>query len=182
MLNEVYKDIVGFEGIYQVSNFGNVKNQHGKILKTYKINSGYLCLKLHDATGKRSSHLVHRLVATAFLDNPKTEVNHIDGNKHNNTLTNLEWCTSSENKRHALYTGLMVYNKPTLGKKLTRNGKPSASEYFGVTYDNTRRKWIGTVVHNKVKLLHKRYSTELEAARARDAIVLTHNLNLPLNF
>lgn len=182
MLNEVYKDIEGYEGIYQVSNLGNVRNQRGKVLKTYQINSGYLCLKLFDANGKRSSHLVHRLVAAAFLSKPKKEVNHIDGNKHNNTVSNLEWCTSSENKRHALDTGINVYNKPTRGQKLTRNGKPSASKYFGVSYDNTRSKWIGTVVHNKVKLLHKRYSTELEAARARDAIVVVHNLDLPLNF
>ena len=179
MLNEVYKDIVGFEGIYQVSNFGNVKNQHGKILKTYQINSGYLCLKLH-ATGKRSSHLVHRLVATAFLDNPKPEVNHIDGNKHNNTLTNLEWCTRSENTQHALKTGLMVYNKPTAGLKTIRN----TSGYYGVLFDRTRNKWIAHVVWDKVRYLHKRYNTAIEAAKARDAKVFELGLNerLPLNF
>ena len=180
MLNEVYKDIVGFEGIYQVSNFGNVKNQHGKILKTYQINSGYLCLKLHDATGKRSGHLVHRLVATAFLDNPKTEVNHIDGNKHNNTLTNLEWCTRSENIRHALDTGLTVYNKPTTGLKTKRN----TSGYYGVLFDRTRNKWVAHVVWDKVRYLHKRYNTAIEAAKARDAKVLELGFNerLPMNF
>ena len=180
MLNEIYKDIVGFEGIYQVSNFGNVKNQHGKILKTYQINSGYLCLKLHAATGKRSGHLVHRLVATAFLDNPKTEVNHIDGNKHNNTLTNLEWCTRSENIRHALDTGLTVYNKPTTGLKTKRN----TSGYYGVLFDRTRNKWVAHVVWDKVRYLHKRYNTAIEAAKARDAKVLELGFNerLPMNF
>lgn len=109
---EEWKDIVGFEGSYQVSNLGMVrslahyvKNGHGrrlvygKILKPYKSSHGYLFVAL----GKKAKHRsVHRLVATAFIQNPQNlpDVNHKDENKSNNVSSNLEWCNHSYN---ALY-------------------------------------------------------------------------------
>lgn len=104
---EIYKDIRGFEGKYQISNYGNVKSLHfcnGKKEKILKqtICRNYLevCLSKNN---KAKSYFVHRLVAQAFIPNPLNlpEVNHKDGNKHNNKQENLEWCTRLENMRHA---------------------------------------------------------------------------------
>ncbi|QGK90421.1 HNH homing endonuclease [Acinetobacter phage vB_AbaP_APK44] len=176
MLNEVYK-VIPSNPNYQVSNLGNVRNEQGKVLKTYLINSGYVCLKLH-TDGKRTSHTVHRLVMAAFLGSSELEVNHKDGNKSNNRLDNLEYVTSSENKLHALETGLKIYNKPTTGLKTKRN----TSGYYGVFFDKSRGKWIASVAWDKVKYLHKRFDTPELAAKARDAVVKQHNLPLPLNF
>lgn len=159
MLNETTQPIPGFEGIYWVSHEGYVTNGRKK-LKPYKINSGYLCLKLTGSTGV-SSHLVHRLVAQVFLPNPlgKREVNHLDGIKENCAVGNLEWVTSSENKQHARATGLSVYNVPTLGIN-----KGTTSKYHNVTWDKSRNKWVGSVRHNKKTWHQKRFNTEDEAA------------------
>ncbi len=109
---EVWKDIKGYEGRYQVSNNGRVKSlpineKYCKrtdeiILKPFMCGSGYqeVILKIN---GQRKPKLIHRLVADAFIPNPtnKKEVNHKDGNKFNNDYTNLEWVSSSENIRHS---------------------------------------------------------------------------------
>lgn len=107
-MNEVWKDAVGYEGVYLVSNMGNIK----KVGSAVNINptlteSGYLrvcmCVK-----GRQKTTSVHRLVALAFINNPesKSEVNHINGVKNDNRVENLEWCTRSENMFHAIKTGL----------------------------------------------------------------------------
>ena len=115
MNKEIWKDIKGYEGIYQISNLGNVKslqridsNNHlvkEKILKSSSngIGKGYLWVKL-GRKGKKEK--IHRLVAKAFIPNPnnKKEVNHIDGNTHNNKVDNLEWVTHKENCLHCVYT------------------------------------------------------------------------------
>ena len=107
----VWKDIKGYEGIYQISNFGEVirlrsydsRNhlRNSKILKQRTTSDGYLQLGLHK-NGKETKYLVHRLVAEAFLPNPDnlTEVNHIDENKQNNCISNLEWCTHKYNTNY----------------------------------------------------------------------------------
>lgn len=122
-LNEVWKPIKNYEGLYEVSNFGRVKSMprlkinHGgkqltkeKILKGNDFNKGYLKVPLTDNNHVRKYFLIHRLVAEAFIinDNPKekTDVNHIDGNKKNNCVNNLEWCTRSYNLHHAYENGL----------------------------------------------------------------------------
>lgn len=162
MLNaqtEIFLPIPGYENIYQVSNLGYVTNGRKK-LKTYTINSGYACLKLYKH-GVKSSFLLHRLVAESFCPNPdnKPEVNHKDGDKLNCSATNLEWVTSSENKKHAKSTGLKVYNLPSKGKKLGKH-----SNYFNVTWDVSRNKWTATVRHNKKNHYSKRFDREEDAA------------------
>lgn len=106
-MEEKWKDVPGYEGLYQVSNFGRIKNHKGAILALNKRPSNtqerYL-IKL-SKNNKKRSFLVHRLVATAFIPNPegKETVNHIDGNPLNNRSDNLEWATKSENHLHRVY-------------------------------------------------------------------------------
>lgn len=182
MLNEIYKQVEGYEG-YAVSNLGNVKNSKGLIMQTYIINSGYKAIKLSDS-GKSFAFLVHRLVALTHLIHidGKDVVNHIDGDKLNNNVDNLEWVTTSENLQHALDTGLKVYNKPTLGLKIKTRDGSITSKYLGVTWDRHRSKWRAAVVFDKVKYVQKRFDSELDAAKHRDYIVTLNNLPLPLNF
>lgn len=99
---EVWKDIEGYKGLYQVSSWGRVKNyRSGRVLKCDKTTYGYLRVTLVN-NGNIQHQLVHRLVAEAFIPNPenKPQVNHIDENKENNCVENLEWCTRSENMNH----------------------------------------------------------------------------------
>lgn len=112
---EVWRDIPGLEGVYQVSSIGNVKRiktRSGKEcdrpLKYWVLHSGYALYTL-TYNGKRIRTCAHRLVALAFIPNPdnKPYVNHKDGNKLNNSVENLEWVTASENTVHAIKTGLI---------------------------------------------------------------------------
>ena len=106
MTLEIWKDIDGYEGLYQVSNLGRIKSLNykrtgrTKILKLVKSN-GYLDIILYN-NGKCKHYLVHRLVAKAFIPNPDSlpEINHIDENKTNNKVDNLEWCTSKYNSNY----------------------------------------------------------------------------------
>ena len=126
-MSEVWKDITGYEGLYQVSNLGFVRSLHPHsckivnptILKGDDVH-GYPRVELHRRRTK-TKHLVHRLVAVAFIPNPdnKPEVNHKDGKKDNNCVDNLEWCTRKENMKHAYDNGLVSMekaNQARLGK------------------------------------------------------------------
>ena len=100
---EVWKDIKGFEEKYQISTWGRIRNiKTGKIIKPYKNNKGYLKVSLYK-NGEYVKKRVNRLVALAFIENPYglPMVNHKDGNKENNSITNLEWTTDEYNKIHA---------------------------------------------------------------------------------
>jgi len=106
---EVWREIPGYEGRYQVSDQGRVRGPMGRVLKPQRINSGYLVVH-HCKGGRRYPHTVHRLVALAFLQGREPHrhhVNHKNGDKHDNRAANLEWCTPSENVLHAFATGLL---------------------------------------------------------------------------
>ena len=127
-MTEVWKPIPSYEGLYEVSNLGNVRSLDrlrirkvlkGRMLKQNFCNIGYLHVNL----SKRGNHktiMVHRIVAKVFVDNDDKEnkiaVNHIDGDKTNNNASNLEWCTYSDNQKHAYKNGLNSWNE-TKGKK-----------------------------------------------------------------
>ena len=109
--NEIWKDVVGYEGWYQVSDRGNVRSvdrvnhigsrYSGRILKPSLNTGGYLHVGLHK-NGIKKTKLIHRSVAEAFIPNPENhpEVNHLDEVKENNNVSNLEWCTSEHNNNY----------------------------------------------------------------------------------
>lgn len=104
-MEEIWKDIEEYEGIYQVSSLGRVKRvTTGRILKSGKNRGGYLYINLCKQ-GVVSNKRIHRLVAQAFIPNPenKSDINHIDEDKTNNTVTNLEWTTRKENLNHGTH-------------------------------------------------------------------------------
>lgn len=123
-MTEVWKDIINYEGLYQISNYGRVKALEKDvvrrkcgikhcleiIMKPVSDKDGYLSVTfcVH-SKGKAKTFKVHRLVAQAFIPNPenKPQVNHKDGNKENNSVQNLEWVTGKENIQHAYKTNLM---------------------------------------------------------------------------
>lgn len=119
-MKEEWKDIYGYEGLYKISNLGEIKSLerkvnynnirkitvHERIIKQ-RSNGGYKEVSL-SKNNKGKNLSVHRLVAIHFIPNPynKKEVNHIDGNKSNNNIHNLEWVTPSKNVRHSYDMGL----------------------------------------------------------------------------
>lgn len=126
-VGEIWKPIKGYEGLYEISNLGRVK----ALERTKVCNRGYVTIKEHflkpnncgtngyyrvpltNYKHTKKYYLIHRLVAETFIPNPNNypQVNHKDGNKENNTINNLEWCTVSFNMRHAYETGLRITNK-----------------------------------------------------------------------
>lgn len=120
-----WRDVIGYEEFYKVNTLGDVKTKgritlksngvtqitSEKLMKPQKIGN-YVGVYLYKGD-ERSTKLIHRLVAQAFIPNPenKEEVNHIDGNPLNNKVSNLEWVTSSENTQHALLNKLINYRK-----------------------------------------------------------------------
>ena len=115
--NEEWRNVIINEETYEnyfISNMGRFKNSKGIIMENYKPHhSGYIFARVN-----KEKYLLHRLVAFAFLENPENKpfVNHIDGNKTNNCLNNLEWCTVSENNQHAIDTGLKQFYKRRIGQ------------------------------------------------------------------
>lgn len=119
-MQEIWKAVKNYEGLYEVSNLGNVKSisyfnhvnnksyPRNKMLKQIANDRNYLRVYLYKK-GKGKNFRVHRLVADAFIPNPDNlpEVNHIDGNKQNNKTTNLEWCTHQHNMKEAYRLGLV---------------------------------------------------------------------------
>ena len=108
------KDIKGYEGLYAITDEGQVYSyQNKRFLTPAKCGSGYLKVILCRGKEDHKNLMIHRLVAEAFIPNPdeKVTVNHIDGNKQNNVVSNLEWNTYSENLKHAYSHELSSWNE-----------------------------------------------------------------------
>lgn len=122
MKKEIWKDVFGYEGLYQISNFGNLKSMdkiainprygnqklNGKTISTHKNKkTGYISCKIYKGSGAKTVK-IHRLVAQSFIPNPynKPQVNHKNGVKSDNNVKNLEWVTARENQIHAYKIGL----------------------------------------------------------------------------
>lgn len=102
-IEEIWKDVVGYEGLYQVSSYGQIKNVKTNLVKVPIKNwAGYMRIQLWK-NNKAKIFSIHRLVAISFLPNPNSllEVNHIDHIRSNNVLSNLEWCSRSYNAQYS---------------------------------------------------------------------------------
>jgi len=128
-MEETWKDIPGYEDLYQVSDIGNVRslgngispNSKRRLLRTKKESNGYMRICLQKNGGRKYLN-VHRLVGFAFISNPENKpcINHIDYNRSNNIVSNLEWCTHSENLYHS---------SENLSRKGTQNGGCKLKEH-----------------------------------------------------
>lgn len=142
MKQEIWKDVVGYEDFYQVSNLGNVRSKDmyvdgmlvkGETLTLYHDTKGYLFLWLNDGVDKKM-HRVHRLVAMAFIEREegKDFIDHINTIKDDNRVENLRWCTRSENMRNPITRNLLkesaMGNLNWLGKHHTKETKKKISE------------------------------------------------------
>lgn len=159
MIEEIWKPVIGYEGLYEVSNYGNVKSLF-RTIKYYRADYGRICTKnllermmKFDVTydgynsvtltkdRKSKTYLVHRLVAFAFIGNPpegKDQINHKDGNKQNNFVRNLEWCDQFENAKHALEIGLRQGSMKSI--RCVNDGKEfhsitEASNYYHLDHE-----------------------------------------------
>jgi hypothetical protein len=148
MQNEIWKDIPNYEGKYQVSNLGNVrllKNDNFKLLSLHIMNNGYYAVNLRNDI-KQKIYTNHSLVAMAFLGHKpnghKIVVDHIDNNKLNNTVENLQLITNREN--------------------ISRQ-KAKTSKYTGVSWCKRKNKWKAQITINKKTLNLGRYKCELKA-------------------
>ena len=183
MIEEVWKDVVGFESYYQVSNLGRVMckenpivykggknyNKKQRIKKLSNSSNGYKKTMLHDGI-KLTNHYVHRLVAKAFIPNQenKPQVNHIDHNKTNNVLENLEWVTQKENTIKGVIYGNINNKKRPNTKRLTNSQIVDVAIKFCQGYSvaetasimNVARTTISSVRNKRSN--HKLYSSTIK--------------------
>ena len=161
-MEEIWKDIKGYEGKYQVSNLGRVKSLNYRRMGFEKILSpgldgrGYKMAPL-TICGKTKLLKIHRLVAETFIPNHNNYpcVNHIDGDKTNNNVDNLEWCTQKYNVQHAYVSNLITQVKPAHCNELDMNFRSmnECARYFDCHFNQIR-----DVLNGRFKKLHKKYT------------------------
>ena len=145
---EEWKNVIGYEGLYEVSNIGNVRNvRRNTLLKLSKNNYGYIQVSLYK-NGIRTGLKVHRLVAEAFLPNPDNlpQVNHLDEDKTNNRVENLEWCTAKYNNTYGHRTENAINTRVKNGYAdpnfigFGLNEKEYIKQYNRIYYERNREK------------------------------------------
>lgn len=156
-IEEIWKDVVGYEGFYKISNFGRVNSlARNKLMSPGIDDKGYLRVCL-TKLGIRKTLRMHRMIMLSFVPNPlkRTDINHKNGVKSDCRLCNLEWCTRSENVLHAVRTGLKSRPKGVLNNKAVLNERDVLeirasrkdrnrhtirllSNKFGITYHHVR--------------------------------------------
>lgn len=144
-MEEVWRAVVGYEGLYEVSSTGIIRNAKTKKYIVQSTINGYFRVNLWKEN-KYKTRRVHRLVAEAFIPNPKNKrtVNHKDGNKQNNCVENLEWMTHSENNKHAYNNGMKTNNTPIIiDGEITFVSQSDAAKYLGVS-----QSFVSSSVHN----------------------------------
>lgn len=168
MKTETWKAVKNYEGIYEVSESGKIKSitrsfitWNGglkiiseRIMANNLHKSGYVQVSLN-INGCCANNKVHRLVAIAFIENPKNlpQVNHKDGNKQNNNVSNLEWCTAIENVQHAEATGL-------------RNSKGQGNQFYGKKHTIESKRIISEKHHLSRKVIDKYTGNEYPSITA----------------
>ncbi len=177
-----WKSVKDFEGRYEISNTGLVRNAKTSIMRKTSLDKhGYERITLRNAKQEICNKTIHRLVASAFTENTfnKVQVNHIDGNRLNNNACNLEWCTPEENLQHAIDNNLFRTN---LGKKVgstskyhnvfrTKNNKNN--DYF-MARVKSNGKNIKTKCFNIAK--YGEFEAEKLAAQAVNNFIDEHNM------
>lgn len=168
---EVWKPIVGYEGLYWVSNLGKIKSK-STVLKPGKRPNGYLKVVLYK-DGSKIDASIHRIVAAAFIGEcPRGfQVNHIDGNKENNAVDNLEYCSCSYNIKHAYDTGLKE-NCRIHGRKMYEMNKEKIASYR----ESTMRPVVSTNLSTGERVVHESVN-----AAARETGSDTGNVSRVLN-
>ena len=178
-MNITWKDIIGYEDLYKISTTGSViGKKYNRELKSFINKDGYRRITLCKE-GKTKNFFLHRLVAQHFIDNEsnKPQVNHIDGDKLNNTVINLEWVTCSENHKHAFSIGLKVPDYSRIG-----DNRGKTSDFMYVTYhkSNKEEKYQATLsVNGKTRSRSfsvRKYGekAELLAAKAANDLIDTY--------
>ena len=180
-MKEIWKDIKGYEGLYQISNLGNVKKIKNKkyninkkeveekeinkyiSIRTHKL--GYKYVKLTDKNGIRKNLFLHRLIAQAFIPNPNNYscINHINGIKNDNRIENLEWCSQKQNVRYAWDNGLCenvrkvcaINGKRKSKKIIQKNKNGEVIKVWNSTMDIERE--LG-ILHNNITFCCKHYN------------------------
>lgn len=171
--NEIWKHILGFEGLYQISNYGNVKSckrlvnaKYGsqkvvdeKLLSLGKDKDGYL-MAILCKEGTKKTVKIHRLVADAFINkiDGKNLVNHIDSEKSNNLVSNLEWVSSLENNCHS------------------KINKDMSSKYRGVSFHKRDKVFRSSICFNGKKVYLGCFKTEEDAYKKRCNYELENNI------
>lgn len=176
---EIWKDVKDYEGLYRISNLGRVKSliqwNGNEYINNERIINGWVQntrngykrkVVLLVKNNKRKQFKIHRLVAEVFIENPynKPFINHIDGNPLNNNVTNLEWCTQSENVHHARKNKLRIYPQDNLNhseiiEEYLKTNASQVCKKYGITktilYDILGK-------HNVKTHGNKKYSLDLE--------------------
>lgn len=150
-MEETWKDVKGYEGKYEISNFGRIKSyaqkSNGRIMDGYIDKKGYKTIHLYDKPQHGKWYKIHRLVASAFIDNPDNlpQVNHKDEDKANNRVDNLEWCTNDYNGHYGTRAKRAAESNrccETTSKKVYSIDEDGNVEYFDSTCEAERQTGI----------------------------------------